>query len=108
MGHWPAEGKVEDMAGQIRITPDQMRGRANEYRREAENVQSVIGRMDSLLSQLQSEWEGASSKAYAARFGELRPGFVRAKELIDEIARALAGTARALEDTDAQLAASLR
>ncbi len=95
------------MAGQIRITPDQMRGRANEYRREAENVQSVIARMDSLLNQLQGEWEGASSRAYAARFAELRPGFVRARELVDEIARALDGTARALEDTDAQLASSL-
>ena len=96
------------MAGQIRITPDQMRGRANEYRGEAERVQAVIGRMDTLLSQLQGEWEGASSRAYAARFSELRPGFVRARELIDEIARALAQTARALEDTDSQLASSIR
>lgn len=96
------------MAGQIRITPDQMRGRANEYRREAENVQGVIGRMDTLLNQLQSEWEGASSRAYAQRFSDLRPGFVRARELIDEIARALDATARTLEDTDAQLAATLR
>lgn len=96
------------MAGQIRITPDQMRGRANEYRREADNVQHVIGRMDTLLGQLQGEWEGAASTAYAARFGELRPGFVRAKELIDEIARALDSTARALEDTDAQIASSMR
>jgi WXG100 family type VII secretion target len=96
------------MAGQIRITPDQMRSRANEYRREAENVQSVIGRMDALLSQLQGEWEGASSRAYASRFQELRPGFVQAKELVDEIARALDNTASTLEETDAQIAASLR
>ena len=96
------------MAGQIRITPDQMRSRANEYRREAENVQSVIGRMDSLLNQLQGEWEGASSRAYASRFQELRPGFVQAKELVDEIARALDNTASTLEETDAQIAASRR
>lgn len=96
------------MSGQIRITPDQMRSRANEYRTEAERVQNVIGRMDALLATLQGEWEGAASRAYASRFGELRPGFVKARELIDEIARALDNTALRLEDTDAQIAASLR
>ena len=101
-------GEEIDMAGQIRITPDQMRSRANEYRIEAENVQGVIRKMDSLLSQLQSEWEGESSRAYANRFGELRPGFVQAKNLIDEIARALDNTAATLEETDAQIAAGLR
>ncbi|MBO7674035.1 MAG: WXG100 family type VII secretion target [Atopobiaceae bacterium] len=96
------------MAGQIRITPDQMRGRANEYRQEAESVQTVIGKMDRLLTALQGEWEGESSRAYATRFGELRPGFVKARELIDEIARALDATAASLEEVDAQIAASLR
>ncbi|MBR3316870.1 MAG: WXG100 family type VII secretion target [Atopobiaceae bacterium] len=95
------------MAGQIRITPDQMRTRANEYRVEAGHVEDVIGKMDRLLTQLQSEWEGEASRAYSARFGELRPGFVKAKELIDEIARALDTTAAALEDTDARIAAGM-
>lgn len=96
------------MTGQIRIAPDQMRSRANEYRTEAECVQGVIGKMDNLLSQLQGEWEGAASRAYAARFAELRPGFVKARELIDEIARTLDNTAMRLEETDAQIAAALR
>ena len=51
------------MANQIRITPDQMRTRANEYRTEAETVNGVIQKMDSLLGQLQSEWEGAASES---------------------------------------------
>ncbi|RGN21482.1 WXG100 family type VII secretion target, partial [Agathobacter rectalis] len=33
-------------AGQIRMTPDTMRERAGEYRTEADNVQSVIDKMD--------------------------------------------------------------
>ena len=61
------------MANQIRITPDQMRTRANEYRTEAETVNGVIQKMDSLLGQLQSEWEGAASESYAARYQELKP-----------------------------------
>lgn len=96
------------MAGQIRITPDQMRSRAGEYRQQQDQVGEVISRMDSLLSQLQGEWEGSASQAYAERFGELRPGFVKAQELIGEIAQALDATAQSLEETDAQIAAQFR
>ena len=95
------------MAGQIRITPDQMRSRANEYRVEAGNVERVIAQIDQLLQALEGEWEGESSRAYSARFAELRPGFVKARELIDEIARALDNTAATLEETDARIAAGM-
>ena len=96
------------MAGQIRITPDQMRDRANEYRTQAQNVEDVITQMDSLLNALQTEWEGESSRAFDERYQELRPGFVSAKELIDEIAAALDATANDLEDLDRQIAAQWR
>ena len=92
------------MANQIRITPDQMRQRATEYRAEAEKVKEVIGRMDNLLSSLQSEWEGAASESYATRYGELKPGFLQAETLIREIATALDSTARIVEETDSSIA----
>ena len=92
------------MANQIRITPDQMRQRANQYRTEADNVNGVISKMDSLLQQLQSEWEGSASESYAARYQELKPGFMKAEELIREIAQALDFTARIVEETDSDIA----
>ena len=91
-------------SGQIRMTPDTMRTRANEYRTESQNVSDVISKMDQLLTTLQSEWEGAASDAYAAKFEELRPSFVAAKELIDDIAAALDKTAEAVETTDSRIA----
>lgn len=96
------------MANQIRITPDQMRERANQYRVEADAVNGIINKMDTLLGQLQSEWEGASSESYAARYQELKPGFIRAEELIREIAAALDSTARIVEETDASIANQFR
>ena len=96
------------MANQIRITPDQMRSRANEYRTEADKVSDVISRMDSLLSALQGEWEGAASESYAARYAELRPSFVRAEELIREIASSLDATANIVEETDTNIAGQFR
>lgn len=51
------------MSGQIRMTPETMRQRAGEYTTQANNLDSIIRKMDSLLKQLQSEWEGDSSRA---------------------------------------------
>ena len=96
------------MAGQIRITPDQMRERANQYRTEAEAVNGVIRNMDNLLQQLQGEWEGAASESYAARYQELKPGFMKAEELIREIAAALDSTAKIVEETDSSIASQFR
>ena len=96
------------MASQIRMTPDMMRQRANEYRTEAETVNGVIGKMDRLLQQLQSEWEGAASESYAARYQELKPGFMKAEELIREIAQALDSTAKIVEETDTNIANQFR
>ncbi len=96
------------MANQIRITPDQMRQRANQYRGEADAVNGVIRNMDTLLQNLQSEWEGAASESYAVRYEELKPGFMKAEELIREIATALDTTAKIIEETDADIASQFR
>ena len=96
------------MTNQIRITPDQMRERAKQYRTEADTVNGVIGKMDALLDALMSEWEGSSSEAYAARYQELKPGFLKAEELIREIAAALDSTARIIEETDSSIANQFR
>lgn len=96
------------MANQIRITPDQMRERATQYRVEADVVNGVIGKMDSLLQQLQGEWEGSASESYAARYQELKPSFMKAEELIREIAQALDATAKIVEETDASIANQFR
>ena len=92
------------MAGQIRITPEQMSERATQYRSEAEMVNEIIRRMDRLLNTLQGEWEGAASEAYAGRYAQLRPGFLKVEELIREIAAALDSAARTLSETDVSIA----
>ena len=75
---------------------------------EADKVNEVIGKMDQLLNTLQGEWEGAASESYAARYAELKPGFIKAEELIREIALALDSTANIVEETDANIAAQFR
>ena len=88
----------------IRITPQTMRYRAKQYRDERDRVNNVIKTMDSLLETLQQEWEGEATQAYVRRFGEVRPAFVDAAKLIDEINIALQNTAKTLEQTDQAIA----
>ena len=96
------------MANQIRMTPDTMRARAGEYTAEGQKLQEIITKMDNLLRQLQGEWEGNASRAYAEKFAQLSPGFVPAKELIDEISQALKSTAQIVEETDQNIANQFR
>ena len=93
----------------IRIDPDTMNVRAGEYRQAAGDVGNVISRMDKLLGQLQDEWEGEASRSYAERYNsDLRPSFVQAQQLIEEIASALDNTATLMRDQDAQIANGFR
>lgn len=96
------------MANQIRMTPETMRTRASEYTTQAGNIQQVIDKLDRLLQQLQQEWEGDASRAYAEKFSQLRPGFVKTKDLVDEISAALRKTAQIVEDTDRNIAGQFR
>ena len=96
------------MANQIRMSPDQMRERASEYRTEADKVNDVIAKLDNLLQNLQGEWEGAASEGFAARYQELRPGFQKAEELIREIAAALDSSAKIVEEADANIGSQFR
>ena len=81
-----------------------MRERVNQHRNGADTVNGVINKMDSLLGQLQVEWEGAASESYAARYQELKPSCMKAEELIREIAAALDSTAKIVEETDTSIA----
>ena len=85
------------MASQIRISPDQMRERANSYQTESGNVSEMIGRLDSLLQSLLGEWEGSASEA-----------FTQAEELLAEISKALNTTAQNMENVDESIASGFR
>ncbi len=96
------------MANQIRMSPEAMRGRAAEYLQQSEVVEEVIGKMDTLLENLQAEWEGSASEAYAEKYEQLKPSFTAMQELIADISSALNKTADAIEATDSDIAGQFR
>ena len=70
-------------AGQIKITPETMRQRATQYRKEANEVHASYSNMDALLRTLHTEWEGRAADSYDARYQSLRPNFLKAEDLIN-------------------------
>lgn len=92
----------------IQMTPDDIRTRAGEYSAQATNLEGIITKMESLLSQLQSEWKGQAAEGFAYKFNELKPGFVKARDLINEIATQLNNTANKMETADADAGNSWR
>lgn len=93
---------------QIRITPDMMRQRANEYRNEATRMDQSVKKLNTLLIQLQSEWDGKSATAFQSQYESLKPGLIQTVQLIETIAQQLNQTANSIEALDNEIAAKLR
>ena len=92
------------MAGQIRMTPEQMRQRAAEVRTQGDTFQDVINRMQNVINELQTEWEGQASRAFYDQFNRLKPAFNDMRQLIADIGTQLDGTANAVENLDQEIA----
>ncbi|TSB44905.1 WXG100 family type VII secretion target [Alkalicoccobacillus porphyridii] len=95
------------MAGNIRLSPDQLREFAGQYSSQSEQVHSIVGELDSLIGRLQEAWEGSSSQAFANQYTELKPSFTQMGTLLEEISVQLKGAASTLEDTDNQIAGKI-
>jgi len=95
------------MAGQIRMTPDQMRQRAGDVRTQGQTFQDVINRMQGIITELQTEWEGQASRAFYEQFNRLKPAFNDMRQLIDDIGTQLANTATAVENLDQEIASRM-
>lgn len=91
------------MAKYIRINPNHMRICAVRMREQAKVLDEAVARMDRLQSQLQSEWEGAASEAFAAHYFASKHYFVRMEETIQELSMKLERYVRLIEELDASL-----
>ena len=86
--------------GQLRVTPEQLHERATEYRAQGDAVEGVIEKLDSLISALESEWEGNSAARYISQYSDLRPSFVSMQQLLTDLASSLDQEANLFEAAD--------
>ena len=93
---------------QIRITPQELRGCANQCRAYGDEQQDLIQKTQTLIDNLQTQWEGQASRAYAEQFASLRPAYDRIRELYVELSQQMDGAATTMESVDAEIASKFR
>ena len=96
------------MSGIIRVTPAELESMATRYNHESGEVATQIGRLDGMISELQSSWEGASSAAFAEQYERLKPHLNEMRELLSEVSVQLNRTGNALREADQQIAGQIR
>ncbi|WP_373846196.1 WXG100 family type VII secretion target [Bacteroides heparinolyticus] len=92
------------MANQIRITPEAMHDRANEFRGAQADFDQIVEKMRGLITTLQGEWEGQASNRFASQFEALQPSFTKMSELIFDIAKQCDDVADATQALDEEIA----
>ena len=85
---------------QLRVTPEQLRERATEYRNQSQAMEEITQKLDNLISKLESEWEGVSAERYHEQYADLLPSFVSMTELIADLASQLDKKASDYEAAD--------
>lgn len=88
------------MAGVLSLDFEVLHERANEFKNESEEVNALIGRLDSLLNSLESEWQGQTSVAFANQYEDARPGIVKLEELLASISEQLHKVSSNFQDVD--------
>ncbi|MGX2958099.1 WXG100 family type VII secretion target [Peribacillus sp. JNUCC 23] len=96
------------MSGIIRVTPAELDSMSNRYTSESNQVGDQITRLNTMIGELESVWEGEASRAFSEQYDALKPSFVQMQNLLEDISRQLKGTARALADADNQIASQIR
>lgn len=85
---------------QIRISPDMMRNRSNQYVSYNQELIQLMSGLDNLLHQLNEEWEGAAAVGFESQWQTLRPSFTNCSNMLESISIQLNQTASAMEELD--------
>jgi len=96
------------MSGNIRVTPAELEQVASQYLQESSMANEQVIRLDNMIDQLVSMWEGQASQAFANQYAELRPSYVRMSQLLEEVSRQLQSASNALQEADSNVANQIR
>ncbi|WP_071461379.1 WXG100 family type VII secretion target [Bacillus massilinigeriensis] len=96
------------MAGNIRVTPQELEAMSGRYAQEANEVELQVGRLNGMIQHLEGVWEGEASRAFADQYEALKPSILDMRRLLEDISQQLKKTSNALQEADAQIASQIR
>ena len=93
------------MAGQIRITPQELRDGATYLEQRKVECMETLGQMKSKVDEVTSNWEGAAQNSFVQTFEELYKQISDAlPQTVEGIESMLNGAAQAMEEADDSIA----
>lgn len=97
------------MAGQIRITPEELRSGATYLEGQKNDCMNCLSNMKGKIEEVASNWEGASQNAFVEKFNELYKSISEAlPQTVEGIEEMLKSTADTLERADEEISSALR
>ncbi|HDR7613975.1 TPA: WXG100 family type VII secretion target [Bacillus mycoides] len=91
------------MAGQIRMSPEELKSKATRYGQGANQIEDILRQLQNLQNELRVEWEGRAFEGFDQQFNQLKPKVQNFAELLQEINMQLNKTAEAVSRHDEDL-----
>lgn len=95
------------MAGQIKLTPEELRASARRYSEGSQNIEEILNQLKSEQQVIDSNWEGVAWERFDQQFNDLVPQVQQFSQLLDDIYQQLLSVADTIEQTDQDIASRI-
>lgn len=93
------------MAGQIRMTPQELRDAAGTLKDKREIILEAVGVIESTVNSTTANWEGAAQSQFVQNFEEMLPMLKESfPDIIEGIESMMTGAADTIEQADEEIA----
>lgn len=91
------------VAGQIRMTPEELKAKAQRYGQAGQQIEQLLRDLTNLQNELRGEWEGRAFQGFDDQFNQLKPKVQNFAQLMHDINTQLNKTADAVAQQDEEL-----
>ncbi|MFV0382119.1 MAG: WXG100 family type VII secretion target [Breznakia sp.] len=91
----------------IKLEHEELYAKASEYRNESEEVNAMLGRLDTLLGTLMEQWEGQAAVAFNNQYEEIKPSIQNLEQLLADVCEQLKKVADTMQEADNSIASGI-
>lgn len=95
------------MAGQIKLTPEELRTSARRYSEGSHTIEDILNQLKSEQQVIDANWEGAAWDRFDQQFQDLVPQVQQFSQLLEDIYQQLLSVADTIEQTDQDIASKI-
>ena len=87
----------------IKVTPDMLRARAVNVRKDRGEHDTCIARISNTINGLSDVWQGEAQNSFVERFRSMEPTFKQFSQLLEDYSTLMDKAANQLQETDVAL-----